>query len=446
MKLSKGTRFFLTTIFLSHVSLANATFSMAVGSRDTTSDNSNNSGIILFSNDDWKTWKYPSFPDEYLTAFNSVSCSGVTCVTVGRDQVYPSWGIMRITHDLGLTWETPALSNLPSEWSAVHCTDQKTCVVVGLNDYENAFQNLILWSPDLGAHWAFKDLQINLPITQLKMWNVINHDNQWFALNNYWLGDERSAGIVTSEDNGLTWKLETPFYGKNNAFYPTLENMSCNSAHCFAVGSLNTDKENFNSQRGIILEKGINADHWSLLFPIDDTSPSKLRDITCTNQFCIALGETKKTDEIEAMILVGDANGAGWKMQTPFSKISKARESHLTSVSCTDKTCVAVGYYNTLYDLYVHYGIVFISHDQGQNWTYTHTFPVPNFPDTTISKVTNVNQSISVIGHAIKPFYESTMPVIFASDDDGRTWEQRTPFLDYHIQYSRLNDVLIARN
>jgi hypothetical protein len=365
------------------------------------------------------------------TSLYAVNCAEKSCVAVGGDQALS--GEIRLSYDHGVTWVVSHVNNIPPLFS-VDCSNN-TCVAVGGLSF-HAPSNNILVSRNAGKTWDKFNLSLDTSITELIMQGVNHVDNHWIAYGRYELNDARvRAGIATSDDDGQTWEWIKPFDALPKVTENRIYGLSCNKNICMAAGYYHQRQD-----YAALAIRDLNQSNWTIIAPVSDFYNAKLTDVSCTDDICMAVGVRRKWPyEIEGVLLAADAKGSEWNSQSLFATIPNVRESHLSSIHCHGQTCVAAGYYNTFPDMHF-LGILFITHDLGQNWS-SYVARKNESKNTYLTDVKIANHSITAIGRVAADNESSYMPLIVASRDEGQTWEEHKPFESYGLQCSQLVDI-----
>lgn len=359
-----------------------------------------------------------TLPADYSTggSFNTVSCSGTTCVAGGRyvDTGTGAFLMMAVSTDSGTTWTYPINNTVPT-WPAsfanatanvanftdVDCVDANRCVASGTYTASvptTAAYPLVAITSNAGSTWSYViEEGTGLPgdFDSAGAFNSVDCTGSGTTAvcavgGTYNNGSSVYALLATSANTGSTWT-----YRVSSANPPTdytnagvINGVACSGATttstCAGVGSYT----NGIAEQTMVFALGVNAGAGSptWTFPVESGSlpPStynaqaSFASVSCTGAttttICIASGSYSAGGQPIPMVLYTPNNGTGFSypVQNGTNEPSNTLTAGVfTDVSCTGSDasadCFVSGHYT---DGGVQYPMVISTLDGGSNFTY----------------------------------------------------------------------------
>ena len=145
----------------------------------------------------------------------------------------------------------------------------------------------------------------------------------------------------------------------------------------------------------------------------------RIRALSCGNQglSCAAVGDVYTSNKITIKVYNSENGGLSW---TPHTLGTFDSASSLSSVTCNDNNCVAGGGYSKP-GISGSYPIVYISSDNGHNWT-------PHYPQTfgpygsAIRAISCDKSGLSCTAIGAAGLGRSTAFLVYTSKDAGISW------------------------
>ncbi len=321
---------------------------------------------------DVRQWGWSTLTPE--SGFNSVSCSGSTCVAVG--DVYTSEFIPQAMTETstngGATWSTAQLANVPigdinatspySDFTAVSCTGA-TCVAVGFYfNVANSYSAMTLTSIDGGVTWASAQtatlpLGVQAPNPESVFVSVSCSGTTCVAVGRFSTPvSSYGAMTATSSDGGLTWATAQVVnfpsgveYTSNN---PEFNSVSCSGAICVGAGWFLASSAGPEPFTVTSSDGGLT---WATAQPatfasgVQATPPdARFNAVSCSSMTCVAAGSfVDGNGNSEAMTQTSTDGGLTWATVQPATFASGVQSASpaasFNAVSCSSSTCVTAG-------------------------------------------------------------------------------------------------------
>ncbi|NNM58696.1 MAG: exo-alpha-sialidase [Legionellales bacterium] len=340
-------------------------------------DNAFNSYFALAtSTDGGTTWSQQGLtpPDGDQGFFTGVSCTGSSCVSVGSLQQIcgNTYSDVARSTDQGQTW-SPQTLPAPVGYdtgilNGIYCAGQ-SCVAVG--DYNQTATgdaiSTIAVSNDIGTTWSQQVLPSPPGMNQGSLNGVTCVGNICIAAGAYQnISFDSLPGIALSPDKGVTWTQQTLTL-PNGYSNGELNGVACSAISCIAVGNYFDNSGHDYLTVAISTNDGVS---WSqqTLTPPGSFTQGTFQGINCTSNYCVAVGNYTYGVEYRAYpaVAVTADGGNSWSQQTlPIP--TGFRYGYLNGVTCSNNTCVAVGYYESLTGVDMPFTAQ--SSDSGNTWT-----------------------------------------------------------------------------
>ncbi len=192
-----------------------------------------------------------------------------------------------------------------------------------------------------------------------------------------------------------------------------------------AIGTYSLD--NYWSQASIL-----NNNHdgsWSFQSaPWGAPLSGSLHELNCKGSTCIATATNVTTYDgryaiSPPLFLMSSDYGKNWYVNKNISGLPEMIGGHASSISCTDKMCVAGGSYEDRGIRYV--PMLLTSYDHGQSWSYVHNLPLPvSMPNTAEGYLSAVECTggICITGGSYLPSGIEQKLMLFRSENNGQSW------------------------
>lgn len=189
-----------------------------------------------------------------------------------------------------------------------------------------------------------------------------------------------------SVDGGTDWNLSSSFTLPVGQTQGSLLSTNCQGSHCVAAGVSYINSigiSQFLDPLPLVYLSNDNGASWSAPVAISSAGGKTygfLWGVTCNNATCVAVGQAynnASTDSIPTSYVSSDG-GANWTASlTGLSLPAGKTQALLYSVSCTNAYCIAVG------QAYTTYGsdpipTVYTSPNYGATWTLSDPLPLPS--------------------------------------------------------------------
>lgn len=398
---------------------------------------------------DGATWDYgidskhlPTlFVNDSENRFTETSCTTDVCVSVGKylsgmplaRTYYP---MLAVSVDQGENWEYALdSSDTVEDFSAngrledVSCAAQ-VCVVVG--SYENKVLQypLLVVSQDNGATWEYKIDSREVPkdLVDGYFYNVSCTADICVAGGTYFNGVTNFALLAMSVDNGVTWEyvIDSKTVPDDFAAYSAIEDVSCSSDMCMAVGTY--ESQNTQSHYPMVITTHNNGEDWeyqSVGAPDDRVGNAVFTSSSCSTGSCIAAGYYATERGYYPMLASSVDKGVTWTYGVD-SQNSPADFSNMglfVGASCTQNICIAGGYYFT--DM-ASLPMIVMSTDLGATWTYVEQ-TLPGGSNLAMLNGVACQDTTCIAGGEYKvrngDGTTSVYPLLSVSTDNGATWD-----------------------
>ena len=308
--------------------------------------------------------------------FNSVSCSGSSCVAAGqfKDASGRYQAMTESSSDGGVTWglAQPAIfapnvqnSSPHAAFYSVSCSSS-TCVAAGqFADRSGHEQAMTETSTDGGVTWGLAqpatyapNLQSTLPYAFFD--SVSCSVSSCVAAGRFADGSGHDQAMTeTSTDGGVNWGLAQPV-----TFAPNLQNsspftafysVSCSGSSCVAAGQFVDRSGRYQAMTETSTDGGV---HWGLAQPatfapnLQNTLPNTYFDsVSCSASSCVAAGRFYDgSGRYQAMTETSTNGGVTWSVAQPATYAPNLQSTlpyaFFDSVSCSSSSCVAAGQFS----------------------------------------------------------------------------------------------------
>jgi hypothetical protein len=308
-------------------------------------------------------------------SFDSVSCSGLTCVAAGEFLASNGYeqAVTESSGDGGVTWGLAQPVTLPagvltpsdpgSYFDAVSCSGSD-CVAAGYFDSAaDSYQAMTATTNDGGATWSVAQpvnsaaglLSPSSPYTFFLSVSCsgsscvaagyfVNANGQWQAMTD------------TSSDGGSTWSLIQPTNVPNTEF-SEYDAVSCSGSTCVAAGYFVNASDDYQALTDTSSDGGTT---WNAAQPVNISggvlntfNPSSFfNSVSCWGLNCVAAGYFYGANGNMSVTDTSSDGGVTWGLAQPTSfaaNIEAASPSaSFDSISCSGVICVAAG---QLYDV-----------------------------------------------------------------------------------------------
>lgn len=310
--------------------------------------------------------------------FNSVSCSGLTCVAAGdfTNAQGQTQGVTETSSDGGVTWDLahPVTfaagvlnsTNPESAFDSVSCSGLD-CVAVGYYyPPGDSFAAMTDTSSDGGQTWTdaqpvnFANGVQNSTMSDSNLFSVSCSGTTCVA-SGYFYGvitDVYQGMTVNSSDGGLTWETAQPVVLANGLQNPAapfseLADVSCSGLTCVAVGFYYDPDHIYRSMTATSTNGGVTwADAQATTFPtgmLDASAPyNELESVSCSGMTCVAAGGYQNDQLYNSSMTVTSTNGgvtwANAQSDTFASGAQNVSQNSLfDTISCSGLNCVVAG-------------------------------------------------------------------------------------------------------
>lgn len=224
--------------------------------------------------------------------------------------------------------------------------------------------------------------------------------------------------LLVSNNQGQTWTFVQHISDLPSENYTAMiSSTSCNELFCCAVGSGFT-------QTPLLISRD-KGQSWFLIPSIAGLPQSKtqaLSSVSCTNAGCVAVGiYENKTGSNQPLLITSDTSGQSWNFVENIANLpARIDDADLTSVNCTGHNCVAVGHYEVNKLLYP---LLVVSNDNGFTWTFIKN--ISGFSSqlkSTDLKTVNCADNICITAGKYNNG-ETDLPLLIVSKDNGNTWK-----------------------
>jgi hypothetical protein len=313
------------------------------------------------------TWKptpqvtLPTDPPSFTSGlFNQISCESSDCVVVGNlyysGYTSPAEPLAYHSNDYGKDW------NLSEDLTAP----------VSLGRAKD------LWGVSCEDHIC----------------TAVGQDNNLLSTAGTPLG-------YYSNDDGLSWNPSSAFTLPGGQAQGLLLSTDCQGSHCVAAGVAYNNSFliiQFLDPQPLVYLSDDHGSSWSSpvsVPPAGGKSNGLLWGVTCNNDNCVAVGQaydSASSDSIPTAYLSNDGGSTWSPSLTGLNLPSGSTQGLLYTVSCTNAYCIAVG------EAYSTYGygsipivytsgsggipLVYTSSDYGANWTLSAPLPLPTDANT----------------------------------------------------------------
>jgi len=305
-------------------------------------------------------WSYQSTlnPGGELASnrLDGVSCvSGSECIAVGEtsgDLMAQSWS--------GSEWSLMSMPEAGTSFNnnvGVSCTTFTSCTAVGFYWNTGAKADKTLAERWNGSEWLVQETPNPAGSVESKFESVSCASSSACMAVGTYVDSEVKGHPLSASWNGTEWKLqEVPTPVGTSANY--LHGVSCTASNaCTAVGYSD----------GKILAERWNGAEWKI-----QTTPAtsgSLEDVSCASAACMAVGTNTGTTSALAVVW----NGTEWKASEVLTP-GGATKAILDDVSCASASvCFAVGWYENAASSYQ-----FAEGWNGTSWQI-HPIPPPPF-------------------------------------------------------------------
>lgn len=250
--------------------------------------------------------------------------------------------------------------------------------------------------------------------------------------------------LAVSMDKGLTWKYPESIanvdFTPENKTYPyaglaKFNSVSCSNALCVGVGSY--DPSNQQILRPLLALSRDAGLTWSypgsipdVKFTPDNPNPPTnnysmvLQSVSCHDKTCVAVGHYPAKNGARPLVVTSRDAGKTWIYPTSPT----ASRGLLNGVSCTASFCVAVGYYTDTKDQ--DRPLLGVSQDGGLTWKYSDQVAKPVFvpnnshpfsSDPALRSVSCSGKYCLVAG-SYRDKKQVVRPWVIFSKDSGKSW------------------------
>ena len=319
------------------------------------------------------------------------------------------------TPPVTLVWGVHAPLTFPSgagttTLNAVSCLGS-TCTAVGFVD-DGVSTSAIVATNSSGT-WAMTTLPTTLSGTDAQLNALSCRSTGCTAVGSFDNGS-RIEAFAASNTTG-SWVetvIPTSLAGTPDAL---LNGVSCVTAGCTAVGYSDdgTSLQSFSATNtsGNWVESAITR-------AANGSDGDQLSSVSCTDSECMAVGTLTATDPSTHDVTTQSfwtSSSNGWT-EVPLTTVSPEVNAELSSVSCTTSSCTAVGSANEGNAIDTQ---ALVATNSSGAWTeQVVTNQVSNAVNTTLSNVTCGEQSCEAVGS----YFESTNQLPFSLSTASGSW------------------------
>ena len=221
--------------------------------------------------------------------------------------------------------------------------------------------------------------------------------------------------VATTQNAGAVWSQEV--LDLEGSMY----GITCQGSTCISVGNFIASEVNV---PGIITST--NQGPWlSRTTPFPDTAVyGALSSVSCSDSACIAVGSYADVSvAIQTAIYVSTNLGSTWTQQ-PQLNFTGYSEAAFTGISCSSGYCVAVGYaINPPNSNNPSAPVLAVSNAEGTSWSQ-QIVPTPSpYTSCTLAGVTCSGTTCTAVGGCSSETAAS--PFVVVSTDNGVTWSEQ---------------------
>lgn len=234
-------------------------------------------------------------------------------------------------------------------------------------------------------------------------------------------GDGAQPALIANTNVPTSWIYLTPSNPPGVIQSSDLFSVSCAGSLCVTVGRYDIGN-GFQPALIVSQNKGMS---WSYVIPNQlpgAITNSSLSSVTCIDSHCAAVGNYDLGAGTQMALVTSIDGGASWQLQAPANAPVTTVAANLNTVRCPGNQCITVGQYD---DGSGFKPAVIISQDMGVTWQLID--PVIGMPALTsiaISTVDCTGNTCAAAGQLNDG--SETMPTIIVSNEGG-PWHYITP-------------------
>ncbi len=310
------------------------------------------------------------------------NCGGNTCTSVGSTFGINELPVAYTSSDGGINWSLSSSFLLPGgqtsgSLSGIACVNN-LCATVGS---------------------SISSLNLSSPLT----YTSNNGGSNWGSPSSPSLPGSQTEGILTS--------------------------VACTGSICTAVGnSFQSPNINF---LPLVYTSNNSGNSWTLspALPLNLPQPQgTLNGVTCIGSMCTAVGTSFQAGGGNQLPLAYTSNDSGnsWTLSASLPLNLPQPEGQLNAVTCTGNFCIAVGTSfqagggNQL-------PLIYTSNDSGNHWTLTPALPNLPQPQGILNLVTCLGNICAAMGESFQAGRTNELPLVYTSNDSGNTWTPSSP-------------------
>lgn len=402
-----------------------------------------------------KKWQLNTLMAVLFSLFSSSLIAANTDVLLGVGDGYDysntMFPVLAIGQNQGENWTYPTLS-LPSDFknsgllTQTNC-QQGSCVATGSYlTQTKGYQNVSFTSKNNGKTWDYTPIPLpHLAESSASLFGpVLSCNRDLCAIGATYAFFPRNPlyapTLAISKDQGSTWIYSNlcnmpDDYGNQGYF----EKIDCTNEMCVAVGHY-TPEENEAHRKPLLATKLNHADNWiyhELSVPNPLVYRLELNSVSCSDKSCVATG-TYQTDTSHSKVLPilfsSFDKGASWKAS--LVPLAHVKEGEFQAVKCHNNNCVVIGNYNPSETSHSAKPFFGFSQDSGQTWRYSEPFS-----EETVFFSVDCNDKLCLAAGTLgvnQPY------MVAYSQDQGETWKMKKMIPDDYQPRGNSSELIYA--
>lgn len=231
--------------------------------------------------------------------------------------------------------------------------------------------------------------------------------------------------LAVSDTYGKNWSslfINKEQFPSDFNNYGLLTGVNCNSSFCVATGYYSAkDKNNYQLFPPFLAVSKNQGKAWTYR-SIDYENEVHLSSVSCNQQICTAVGISydKSLKKFPFATVLSNQGDTHSYPESIVENLPLNEEAALNNVSCSDSVCVAIGGYRDLQKNGL--PLIAVTKDQGKVWEYPMIkFPV-YYKNAVLSHVNCKDNVCVAVGHYDRD-NKKALPFFLVSHDKGSSWQ-----------------------